>query len=94
MEHVSIASDHACGDAAESEIGGVTRHDYPARRGVDHVGPHGGGDGRLHHVTFATDQREDILRAADIPTGKSVVDLVRIIDRSSSVVDGYDGICW
>ena len=27
---------------------------------------HGGGDGRLHHVTFATDQREDILRAADI----------------------------
>ena len=27
---------------------------------------HGGGSGRLHHVTFATDQREDILRAADI----------------------------
>jgi catechol 2,3-dioxygenase len=27
---------------------------------------HGGGVGRLHHVTFATDQREDILRAADI----------------------------
>ena len=27
---------------------------------------HGGGDGRLHHVTYATDQREDILRAADI----------------------------
>ncbi|WP_343079292.1 VOC family protein [Ostreiculturibacter nitratireducens] len=27
---------------------------------------HGGGQGRLHHVTFATDQREDILRAADI----------------------------
>ncbi|MFZ2099817.1 MAG: VOC family protein [Oricola sp.] len=26
----------------------------------------GGGDGRLHHVTYATDQREDILRAADI----------------------------
>ena len=26
----------------------------------------GGGDGRLHHVTFATDQREDILRAADV----------------------------
>lgn len=26
----------------------------------------GGGDGRLHHVTFATDSREDILRAADI----------------------------
>ena len=23
-------------------------------------------DGRLHHVTYATDQREDILRAADI----------------------------
>lgn len=27
---------------------------------------HGGGTGRLHHVTYATDQREDILRAADI----------------------------
>jgi catechol 2,3-dioxygenase len=27
---------------------------------------HGGGAGRLHHVTFATDTREDILRAADI----------------------------
>jgi catechol 2,3 dioxygenase len=27
---------------------------------------HGGGDARLHHVTYATDQREDILRAADI----------------------------
>ena len=27
---------------------------------------HGGGSGRLHHVTYATDQREDILRAADI----------------------------
>lgn len=26
----------------------------------------GGGQGRLHHVTYATDQREDILRAADI----------------------------
>jgi catechol 2,3-dioxygenase len=27
---------------------------------------HGGGLGRLHHVTYATDQREDILRAADL----------------------------
>ena len=27
---------------------------------------HGGGSGRLHHVTYAADQREDILRAADI----------------------------
>jgi catechol 2,3-dioxygenase len=27
---------------------------------------HGGGRGRLHHVTYAADQREDILRAADI----------------------------
>ena len=27
---------------------------------------HGKGRGRLHHVTYATDQREDILRAADI----------------------------
>lgn len=27
---------------------------------------HGRGDGRLHHVTYACDQREDILRAADI----------------------------
>lgn len=26
----------------------------------------GGGLGRLHHVTYATDQREDILRAADL----------------------------
>ncbi|MDO8360159.1 MAG: VOC family protein [Devosia sp.] len=27
---------------------------------------HGGGRGRLHHLTYATDTREDILRAADI----------------------------
>ncbi|QND19152.1 catechol 2,3-dioxygenase [Rhizobium leguminosarum bv. viciae] len=27
---------------------------------------HGRGDGRLHHVTYATDTREEILRAADI----------------------------
>ncbi len=27
---------------------------------------HGGGEARLHHVTYATDCREDILRAADI----------------------------
>ncbi|MCQ0969772.1 VOC family protein [Paracoccus sp. TK19116] len=27
---------------------------------------HGRGNGRLHHVTYASDQREDILRAADI----------------------------
>ncbi|NTJ68631.1 catechol 2,3-dioxygenase [Agrobacterium rhizogenes] len=27
---------------------------------------HGRGDARLHHVTYATDSREDILRAADI----------------------------
>lgn len=27
---------------------------------------HAGAKGRLHHVTYATDQREDILRAADI----------------------------
>lgn len=27
---------------------------------------HGGMQGRLHHVTYATDSREDILRAADI----------------------------
>ncbi|WP_193337348.1 VOC family protein [Devosia beringensis] len=27
---------------------------------------HGGASGRFHHVTYATDQREDILRAADI----------------------------
>ena len=27
---------------------------------------HGRGQNRLHHVTYATDQREDILRAADI----------------------------
>lgn len=27
---------------------------------------HGGGNGRLHHVTYATDTREDILRAADL----------------------------
>jgi catechol 2,3-dioxygenase len=27
---------------------------------------HGGGHGRFHHVTYATDQREDILRAADV----------------------------
>ncbi len=27
---------------------------------------HGGGHGRFHHITYATDQREDILRAADI----------------------------
>jgi catechol 2,3-dioxygenase len=27
---------------------------------------HGGGHARFHHLTYATDQREDILRAADI----------------------------
>lgn len=27
---------------------------------------HGGGEGRFHHLTYATDSREDILRAADI----------------------------
>ncbi|SMX51191.1 VOC family protein [Actibacterium lipolyticum] len=27
---------------------------------------HGKGQGRLHHLTYATDQREDILRAADL----------------------------
>ncbi|MCO5059521.1 MAG: VOC family protein [Rhizobiaceae bacterium] len=27
---------------------------------------HGGGTGRFHHLTYATDQREDILRAADL----------------------------
>lgn len=27
---------------------------------------HGKGQGRFHHVTYATDQREDILRAADV----------------------------
>jgi catechol 2,3-dioxygenase len=27
---------------------------------------HAGAQGRLHHVTYATDQREDILRAADV----------------------------
>ena len=27
---------------------------------------HGRGNGRLHHITYAADQREDILRAADI----------------------------
>ena len=27
---------------------------------------HGGGHGRFHHLAYATDQREDILRAADI----------------------------
>ncbi len=27
---------------------------------------HGKGHGRFHHVTYATDQREDILRAADV----------------------------
>lgn len=27
---------------------------------------HGGTQGRFHHVTYATDQREDILRAADL----------------------------
>jgi GDP-mannose 6-dehydrogenase len=32
--------------------------------------------------------------AADIPEGKCVVDLVRIIGRRSSVEDNYDGICW
>jgi len=33
---------------------------------------HGGGHGRLHHVSYATDQREDILRAADIFLGNGV----------------------
>jgi len=32
--------------------------------------------------------------AEQIPAGKTVVDLVRIIDRRSSAQDCYDGICW
>jgi GDP-mannose 6-dehydrogenase len=32
--------------------------------------------------------------AADIPDGKCVVDLVRIIGRRTTVEDNYDGICW
>jgi GDP-mannose 6-dehydrogenase len=32
--------------------------------------------------------------AEQIPAGKSVVDLVRIINRRSSAGPGYDGICW
>ncbi len=32
--------------------------------------------------------------AEQIPAGKNVVDLVRIIGRSSSSGSGYDGICW
>jgi GDP-mannose 6-dehydrogenase len=32
--------------------------------------------------------------AANIPAGKSIVDLVRIVDRHSSDEDKYDGICW
>ena len=32
--------------------------------------------------------------AENIPAGKSVVDLVRIVDRRSSTGDNYDGICW
>jgi GDP-mannose 6-dehydrogenase len=32
--------------------------------------------------------------AEQIPSGKSVVDLVRIISRRSSSNAGYDGICW
>lgn len=32
--------------------------------------------------------------ATDIPAGKCVVDLVRIVDRRSSSADSYDGICW
>lgn len=32
--------------------------------------------------------------AEQIPDGKSVVDLVRIVSRRSSAESGYDGICW
>jgi GDP-mannose 6-dehydrogenase len=31
--------------------------------------------------------------AANIPAGKSVLDLVKLIDQRSSDEDGYDGIC-
>jgi catechol 2,3-dioxygenase len=47
--------------------------DLPAHRGRNNktydlacTEEHGRGEGRLHHLTYATDQREDILRAADI----------------------------
>lgn len=32
--------------------------------------------------------------AEQVPSGKVVVDLVRIVGRHSSSEDGYDGICW
>ncbi len=32
--------------------------------------------------------------AERIPPGKTVVDLVRVVDRRSSTESGYDGICW
>jgi GDP-mannose 6-dehydrogenase len=32
--------------------------------------------------------------AEQIPDGKVVVDLVRIVSRRSSAESGYDGICW
>ena len=32
--------------------------------------------------------------AEQVPPGKQVVDLVRIVDRRSSSGGGYDGICW
>ena len=44
----------------------VNNKSYDLACTEEHGGEHGGGVGRLHHVTYATDQREDILRAADI----------------------------
>jgi len=49
-----------------------------------------------HAETIVIGNGSDEFRtvATDIPPGKCVVDLVRIIDRRSSINDGYDGICW
>ncbi|PCJ84072.1 MAG: catechol 2,3-dioxygenase [Hyphomicrobiales bacterium] len=33
---------------------------------IAYTGDHAGGHGRFHHITYAVDQREEILRAADI----------------------------
>jgi GDP-mannose 6-dehydrogenase len=40
----------------------------------------------------AAEEFRDVVE--NIPPGKHIVDLVRIINQSSSKKDGYDGICW
>jgi GDP-mannose 6-dehydrogenase len=49
-----------------------------------------------HAETIVIGNGSDEFRevAEQVPAGKSVIDLVRITDRTSSDGEGYEGICW